>query len=173
MKPAKKTYVVLCLIVLVACDPVTPVATPTRKVTSALPTTSKPALPTLTPTITATSTPTPPPQSEDYPLQPWTANDDYYLKLAEKFSQEFYVGFNVDRQTYDLAFQAEKLLRDPSSDWRDIAWNIVTRNPKGIPLPGMRPGEDFVVHPLNWTPGQNKINCVLEGVQDGTDKKEL
>ncbi len=30
-----------------------------------------------------------------------------------------------------------------------------------------------VVHPLNWTQGQNEINCVREGVQDGTDKKEL
>ncbi len=30
-----------------------------------------------------------------------------------------------------------------------------------------------VVHPLNETQGKNKINCVREGVQDGTDKKEL
>jgi 4-hydroxybenzoate polyprenyltransferase len=30
-----------------------------------------------------------------------------------------------------------------------------------------------VVHPLNETQGKNKINCVHEGVQDGTDKKEL
>lgn len=145
MKPAKITYVVLCLLVLVAvaCGPVTPVPTPMRTVTPAPPT-SKPDLPTLTPTVTATFTSTPQPRAQDYLLQPWTANDDYYLKLAEKFNQEFYVGFNVDRQTYELAFQAEKLLRDPSSDWRGIAWKIVTRNPKGIPLPGMRPGEDLL-----------------------------
>jgi hypothetical protein len=31
----------------------------------------------------------------------------------------------------------------------------------------------IVVHPLNWTQGQNKIDCVLEGVRDGTDKKEF
>jgi len=33
--------------------------------------------------------------------------------------------------------------------------------------------EKSVVHPLNWTQGQSKINCVHEGVQDGTDKKKL
>ena len=30
-----------------------------------------------------------------------------------------------------------------------------------------------VVHPLNWTQGQNKINCVHEGVQNGSNEKEL
>ena len=31
----------------------------------------------------------------------------------------------------------------------------------------------LVVPPLNGTQGKSKINCVREGVQDGTDKKEL
>jgi hypothetical protein len=31
----------------------------------------------------------------------------------------------------------------------------------------------FVVHPLNGTQSKNKINCVHEGVQDGTDKKKF
>ena len=30
-----------------------------------------------------------------------------------------------------------------------------------------------VVHPLNWTQGQNKINCVHKGVQNGSNEKEL
>lgn len=30
-----------------------------------------------------------------------------------------------------------------------------------------------VVHPLNWTQDKNKINCVQEGAQDATDKKEF
>jgi len=30
-----------------------------------------------------------------------------------------------------------------------------------------------VVHPLNWTQDKNKINCVQEGVQDATNKKEF
>ena len=34
-------------------------------------------------------------------------------------------------------------------------------------------GEEVVVHPLNWTQGQNKINCVHEGVQNGSNEKEL
>jgi NB-ARC domain-containing protein len=30
-----------------------------------------------------------------------------------------------------------------------------------------------VVHPLNWTPGKNKLDCVHEGVQYATDKTEF
>ena len=33
--------------------------------------------------------------------------------------------------------------------------------------------EILVVHPIKWTHGQNKLNCVHEGVQYGTDKKEF
>lgn len=147
MKPAKKIYVVLCLIALiaVACGPVTPVPTPVRTSTPAL-ATRKPTLAIPTKTITATSTPTStsPPQAEDYELQAWSASDGYYVGLAGKFSQEYYLGFNEEYQTYHLAFQAEKLLRDPSMDWHDTAWKIMARNPKGIPLPGMRPGQDLL-----------------------------
>jgi hypothetical protein len=30
-----------------------------------------------------------------------------------------------------------------------------------------------VVHPLNWTQDQNKINCVQQGVQNGSNETEL
>lgn len=147
MKPATKACVILSLIVLVAasCGPVTPVATPIETSTPAL-RTPQPVLPTFTQIATATLTFTPTPQlgTGDYRLQPWSANDDYYLHLAEKLNQEFYVGFNNNYQRYGPVFQAEKLLRQPSSDWRDIAWKIVADYPKGILLPGMRPGQDLL-----------------------------
>jgi hypothetical protein len=147
MKPATKSYLVLSLIILaaVSCGPVTPVTTPVSRSIQASQT-PKSVLPAATRTITppAASTRTSQPRMEHYELQVWSAKDDYYMDLAEKFSQEFYVEFNADRHTYELVFQAEKILRDPSSDWQAFAWDIVTRNPKGIPLPGMRSGQDLL-----------------------------
>jgi len=147
MKPATKSYAVLFLLVLivVSCGPVTPVPLSVAATTALTPT-SKPVSPTSTQDVATTPTPTSIPQlhANDYELQPWNADDGYYSRLIDEFSKDIYVGFNNRFQRFGPVFQAEKLLWDPSSDWRSSSWKIVTDYPKGIPLPGMRPGEDLL-----------------------------
>jgi hypothetical protein len=164
MKYATKSYLVLFLLVLIAasCGPVTPVSTPANTSTSSFPTSTQIA------TATLTLTPTPQPGSTDYRLVAWSADDDYYLKLAETQSQEFYVGFNNSFQRYGPVFQAERLLREPSNDWRDTAWKIVANYPKGIPLPGMRQGQDLLAFLMEDLLNNEKISLEELGaiVQD-------
>ena len=147
MKPATKSYAILFLMVLtvVSCGPVTPVplsVAATTEVTA----TPKPVLPTLTQYVATIPTPTSAPQlhASDYDLQPWNVDDVYYSRLIDEHSKDIYVGFNNSFQKYEPVFQTEKILRDPSSDWHSIAWKIIADYPKGIPLPGMRPGEDLL-----------------------------
>lgn len=130
---------------LASCGGVTPIA-PVITPSNTLSPTIKPVIPTSTPSAIAISTPTEalPLRADDYQLRPWVADDVYYSKLVEEFGKGFYIGIGSGRQRYDLAFKAETLLRDPSSNLRDVGWQIVVDYPKGIPLPGMRSGEDLL-----------------------------
>ena len=132
-------------VLLTSCGGVTPIAPAITPSTVPSPTV-KPVIPTSTPSAIAISTPTEalPLRADDYQLRPWVADDVYYSKLIEEFGKGFYIGIESGRQRYDLAFKAETLLRDPSSNWRDVGWQIVSDYPKGFPMPGMRPGEDLL-----------------------------
>jgi hypothetical protein len=147
MRAVSKTVsaILFCSIFIASCGGVTPIA-PAITPSTTLSPTVKPVLPTLTPSAIAISTPTEalPLRADDYQLRPWVADDVYYSKLIEEFGKGFYIGIASGRQRYDLAFKAETLLRDPSSNWRDVGWQIVADYPKGIPLPGMRSGEDLL-----------------------------
>jgi len=130
--------ILFCSILLVSCGGVTPVPT----VVTSIPTSIA-----LTPTPDFTATPSPtatlPPSANDYRLRPWSADDDYYSNLMKEYGKNFYLGIESNRYRYNLIFQAENLLRNPSNNWRDVAWQIVADYPKGISFPGMRPGEDL------------------------------
>jgi hypothetical protein len=133
-----KIISVVVSVILASCGPVTPIPFSVATSTQSLP------IYTQSVTATPTSIVTLQPRASDYQLQTWIADDVCYSNLVDEFNKHFYtVGVNNDHERYELVYQAEKLLRDPSNDWRDIAWDIVADHPKGIPLPGMRPGEDL------------------------------
>ena len=104
----------------------------------------------------------------------------------EKKIKEIAKGIGLDKQLDSYPFQ----LRHEISDFRNkivhaksskhVAKEIRQDqiDEDGFPIvPSvselMTDWEKSVVHPLNWTHGQNKLNCVQEGVRNGTDKKEF
>jgi len=142
----KVIWLIVASIVLASCGPITAIPpTPTLLSTSTqtmmLETPSSAQTPSFTPTPTATEPL--PPVANEYRLQPWSADDEYYSKLAQEYSKDFYYGINDNQYRYDTVFQAENLLRNPSNNWRETAWQITADYPRGIPFPRMRPGEDL------------------------------
>jgi hypothetical protein len=141
---------------------------PTRTSTTTVSPTRKPTqthTPTLTPQPTGTLKPTviftPLPTSSlaevllptppalnvsTYQLRPWIEADS--LALTDRVNRGKIVaspepGFDQIKD-YVLAFNAEFFMRFPqSSSWEDIAWETTRLNPHGIPVAGMRAGEDL------------------------------
>jgi hypothetical protein len=147
----EKTYkhVILSIattMILVSCSSASPAATSRLTTSPSLTPTKNPWLTPPGVTPAATVTPTPQPRGEDFKLLPWDKNDPYYEGVLDSDSSNPW-----GSKQFGLGLTAERWLRGTQDERNAIAWQMASLSPKGIALPGMRPGEDLLAFMIEDT----------------------